>query len=375
MTAVARRRPKKAVSPTTQAEPPATVERAPVTPSPGKNALFWAMREELVTTAPQRVVLAVMADHWNPNRHCVWLGHKAISKQTRLSVTAVKNALTGLRAAGIVEWREMRLRDHQGRDGSPNCYLFPTFDPAAPVPPDYFVLQESARGGARRRASEVTGQSPRDAASGGSKPKLSLLSPQAGSTADYEVPLDAPIEVHREGATTSDGLRRPTKTLNRTSSPAARHSLANVARPALSRAASNALGARNPAAERGDTAHGCAQRLKWGLTQYAEDYPDPVNVKVLTVTLRRWVEDGIEVATVREMVDTFVDTPAKYIAGDDVPWRCFINARQKLLTDARRRLTGRGQLALGLREMTATPASSSKANLRDLLTNNSKGPT
>lgn len=312
----------------------------PSTTSPTRNALFWAAREAPVRTGNERLVLVALADRWNPIEHCARPSHATIAEQTRLSVSAVKVALKGLRAAGTVDWREMRLRRHRGRDGSPNCYMLPSFDPAPPAPPQHFIVKAAARTGRGGTSGGV--QAPESGAaptSVGRRLELRRAMAEAGSRHGQEVPLQVPDEVHDEGRTTSDGCRRPTG-----ATPAVNESLAEDSAEAAvpARRVIRTVGCRDgvlpPAAQRGDSPHGCAQRLKILLLAHENHYADPVNVRQLTATLRRWVDADLPVELVREMVDTFADAPDRYLNGDEVPWRAFINARQKLAADAEKRL-------------------------------------
>ncbi len=66
----------------------------------------------------------------------------------------------------------------------------------------------------------------------------------------------------------------------------------------------------------------------------AAGYVDPVNVRQLAATLNRWHIEGIDLPTLVAMADIFAGSPERYGPVDAVPWRAFINARQKLHTDA-----------------------------------------
>lgn len=356
---------------------PLAVDAEPIIPT--TNALFWAARYAGVRTANERLVLMVLGDGWSNVEHCNRRSHKTLATQACLSPSALKRALNGLRAQGTVDWRAMNLRGHKGRDGSPNCYFLPPFDSRAPVPPERFVLHESARRG--RYAAAASPSSTRRAeagptrASGARKPKLRREQTQAESAGTYEVPTEVPLEAPHEVRTTSDGSRRPIRRTTRTEAePSTRPSA--VSRPdGVSAPLGDRDGKLNPAAERGDTANGCVQRLKIKLLAHSDDYVDPVNVKALTATLKRWESDGTEIEVIREMVDIFAAAPRRYMPKDDIPWRAFINARQKLQADAEKRLSARSQRPRRrLRDtLSAGPASTARPRLRQSTPEQSRG--
>ena len=90
---------------------------------------------------------------------------------------------------------------------------------------------------------------------------------------------------------------------------------------------------RTRSAGRATSASGCAYRFAKRIVE-AGYTCDASNTNALSKTLVRWHRDGTSVEDIRAMVDIFTSTPTRYMNGDEIPWRAFINAREKLRADA-----------------------------------------
>lgn len=89
------------------------------------------------------------------------------------------------------------------------------------------------------------------------------------------------------------------------------------------------------AARSATTSHACALRFKALAFQHTP--LDGTNERALSATMKRWVVEGLSVDVLRAMVDTFCESPERYSTGrEEVMWRAFINAREKLHADAQK---------------------------------------
>lgn len=91
--------------------------------------------------------------------------------------------------------------------------------------------------------------------------------------------------------------------------------------------------ALSAAAEAADTPYRCALRFKeLGIK---DKKIAPANLKEFAATFKQWYAEGLELDVLKTMVDIFAAKPESYMTGrQEIPWRAFINAREKLRADA-----------------------------------------
>lgn len=68
---------------------------------------------------------------------------------------------------------------------------------------------------------------------------------------------------------------------------------------------------------------------------------DPVHINEMRTTFRRWHNEGTDLELIAAMVDVFCGAPRRYMKGDELPWRAFYNAREKLRVDGLKRIAAR----------------------------------
>ena len=92
--------------------------------------MSWALQQEGMTSA-QKIVLVVLANHYNEKVHAAWPSHGTLARQSSLDRSTVIRALTALQdTLGLVEIT--KGEDRNGRQTS-NRYRLPDFDPTPPT--------------------------------------------------------------------------------------------------------------------------------------------------------------------------------------------------------------------------------------------------
>jgi hypothetical protein len=282
----------------------------------GESIETQASGGSLCGSASRKAVLLALANFADEDGYC-WPRVGTVAKMTEISERTVSKAITTLENAGYLEVQP----DYEpaGRQTS-NVYRIVLADKYPPV-----SGTPSPRPRSRGEGESGT-PSTRTISKNRQKEEV-LTTPRRRRVVASEFDSDAegPALGSNDGTPQQSEDQQPKKKAGkRKVSDDARTESAAKKRDRMERAAIN-----------GTTAYGQACRLLLGLE--GKGYPSSVNVPAVSRSMRTWMEaDGVTLATIEGMVDVFVASPQRYMAADAIPWRGFINARQKLVVDGKR---------------------------------------